>query len=217
MSLYTNPINQTIPTIGSNRATEEIDATNYTAYWQSYLFNLFSSANRLTGGTGFDGDNIADLAIKTNHINLSSGYQQRITGWTGNNIDLLAGERFVLYTFNVLNPKINSEIDILLRFYLGVYGDKNIQIWLQRSTTPFAQDTGYLLSDPTTGLINIGPFDSIFFALQSGTNTVRQFNMRDIQAKPVGILYYRVVIKAITSIRVYNGDGASTSADYRIY
>lgn len=68
MSSYNNPINQTLPTPGENRATEETDVRNYLTYWQNFLKTTFENSNRTTGGAGFDSDNLADNAVKSNNI-----------------------------------------------------------------------------------------------------------------------------------------------------
>jgi hypothetical protein len=68
MSSYTNPTNQTLPTAGQPRATEETDVRNWLTYWQSQLQTFFTANNKLSGGTGFDSDNIANKAIKSIHL-----------------------------------------------------------------------------------------------------------------------------------------------------
>jgi hypothetical protein len=68
MSSFTNATSQTLPTPGTNRATEETDVRLLLAYLLNFLITFTTSNNRLTGGTGFDSDNIADKSITGKHV-----------------------------------------------------------------------------------------------------------------------------------------------------
>jgi hypothetical protein len=130
MSLFTNPVNQTIPTPGSSRVTEETKVRQWLTYWGNYFIGFFTSANRLTGGTGFDGDNIADRAITGKHI---SANIIRATN-PGSEISFGSTATTVL-NLAILAPNALSDITLnaATSIELGIVGDNLLNIQIDRS------------------------------------------------------------------------------------
>ncbi|MGL5077984.1 MAG: hypothetical protein ACRDBG_19445 [Waterburya sp.] len=192
MSSYTIPTAQTLPTPGAtNRHTEETDVRLWLTYWQTYLINLLATANRLTGGIGFDGDNIADKAIKSNHIQL----QTDKVGWSGsNNFPVSAGGRYAYHSFPLNLTFDNAVVDFqsLICAVTAGSGTRLFVMIERKAGSNFATAVGGFSS------LEGSQFDDLQVrTLQPNQGQAFEVSFRDSDPKPAGIYYYRVHIQSI--------------------
>jgi hypothetical protein len=141
MSAFNNPTNQALPIPGTNnRHTEETKTRNWLTYWQNYLNNFFSNANRLTGGTGFDNDNLSNGCITSRNLNLNIQDFMGVGTINHNGIPNtqppFSNPANFIDAMPVLNNYSNArvEVDGWFNFYIDNAQSCVILILLQRAT-----------------------------------------------------------------------------------
>lgn len=130
---FSQPQTQPLPISPFNRGDQETVATNHLNYWQEYHRQLSEYRNRNLGGSGFDFDEIANRAIRSQH------YAPNVVeaGNPLSTISIFGNVKCIIMALGITTTFANAEVFLNAQACHEIIktGTNLVKLSIERSTT----------------------------------------------------------------------------------